>query len=443
MIPIIAIVVILLVLTVGVRATRSLLGGARDERRSVDQYGRAIRTLQTLPERAATDEPGNSRPGGDGGPVGDHLAGSHVAEGPRARTGRAGGGADEHPADGHIGGSHIGGSHIGGRHIGSRHIGSSHIGSSHIGSSHIGSSHIASSDESRLADGIGVVPGRTTFRADALPRSLNGVSSRPLLGTVRALTGSVHDDEQRLPGLASLVASDAPWPVQEAARIIGVGEDRHDRDPAVEANARLTGTTGLLLIVLFFLEGLTIPLIHSLVSWHILIGLVLIPPLAVKMGSTMWRFGHYYLRDQRYRQAGPPHPLLRMLGPVVLASTVVLFASGVGLWIAGPSNHTLFRIHQVSFVLWFIVVAVHVAAHLLRATRLAAADAHDASRTARSVAPAQRNRARRRRALVATSLVVGLIVGFASSGAVSSSSWNHLGTRTGTASGTGTTVPGG
>ena len=413
MIPIIAIVVILLVLTVGVRATRSLLGGARDERRSVDQYGRAIRTLQTLPERAATDEPGNSRPGGDGGPVGDHLAGSHVAEGPRARTGRAGGGAD-----GHIGGSHIGGSHI-------------------------GSSHIASSDESRLADGIGVVPGRTTFRADALPRSLNGVSSRPLLGTVRALTGSVHDDEQRLPGLASLVASDAPWPVQEAARIIGVGEDRHDRDPAVEANARLTGTTGLLLIVLFFLEGLTIPLIHSLVSWHILIGLVLIPPLAVKMGSTMWRFGHYYLRDQRYRQAGPPHPLLRMLGPVVLASTVVLFASGVGLWIAGPSNHTLFRIHQVSFVLWFIVVAVHVAAHLLRATRLAAADAHDASRTARSVAPAQRNRARRRRALVATSLVVGLIVGFASSGAVSSSSWNHLGTRTGTASGTGTTVPGG
>ena len=418
MIPIIAIVVILLVLTVGVRATRSLLGGARDERRSVDQYGRAIRTLQTLPERAATDEPGNSRPGGDGGPVGDHLAGSHVAEGPRARTGRAGGGAD----------GHIGGSHIGGRHI---------------GSSHIGSSHIASSDESRLADGIGVVPGRTTFRADALPRSLNGVSSRPLLGTVRALTGSVHDDEQRLPGLASLVASDAPWPVQEAARIIGVGEDRHDRDPAVEANARLTGTTGLLLIVLFFLEGLTIPLIHSLVSWHILIGLVLIPPLAVKMGSTMWRFGHYYLRDQRYRQAGPPHPLLRMLGPVVLASTVVLFASGVGLWIAGPSNHTLFRIHQVSFVLWFIVVAVHVAAHLLRATRLAAADAHDASRTARSVAPAQRNRARRRRALVATSLVIGLIVGFASSGAVSSSSWNHLGTRTGTASGTGTTVPGG
>ena len=430
MIPIIAIVAILLVLTVGVRVARSFLGGTRDERRSVDQYGRAIRTLRTLPERVATDEtdePGGSRPLGDRVPSADHLAGSHVTDGPPIWTGRGAARADDDLADGHIGGSRIGSRHVGSRHIGGRHIGGSGIGSG----------------QSRLADDTGVASGRTTFRADALPRSLSGVSSRPLLGTVRALTGSVHDDEQRLPGLASLVASDAPWPVQEAARIIGVGEDRHDRDPAVEANARLTGTTGLLLIVLFFFEGLTIPFIHSLVSWHILIGLVLIPPLAVKMSSTMWRFGHYYLRDQRYRKAGPPHPLLRMLGPVVLASTVVLFASGIGLWIAGPSNHTLFRIHQVSFVLWFVVVAVHVAAHLLRATRLAAADAHDASRAARSVAPPQRNRARRRRVLVAASLVAGLIVGIVSSGAVSSSSWNHLGTKTGTASGAGTTSPAG
>ena len=91
---------------------------------------------------------------------------------------------------------------------------------------------------------------------------------------------------------------------REVARVIGLDE-APARDLAVEANARVTGATGLVLIVLLFLEGLTIPFIGRLVSWHILLGLVLVPPLVLKMASVLWRFARYYLHDPRY--APPDH----------------------------------------------------------------------------------------------------------------------------------------
>lgn len=200
--------------------------------------------------------------------------------------------------------------------------------------------------------------------------------------------------------------------------MVGVFEDRAQHDPGVEANARLTGTTGLLLIVLFFGEGVTIPLISRLLSWHIIIGLILIPPVLLKIGSTLWKFVHYYMGDPRFRRAGPPHPILRVLGPLVMLSTVAVIASGVALWLAGPHSLVILRIHQVTFVLWFGVVAVHVVAHVLRATRLAAADSRDASSRTPDVAGA-----RTRRLVVGGSLVAGLVVGLL--GLVVTTPWNH------------------
>lgn len=207
-------------------------------------------------------------------------------------------------------------------------------------------------------------------------------------------------------------AADRPSAARTAAQVIGLGDPPGGRDPAVEANARLTGSTGLVLIALLFVEGLTIPFIGRLVSWHILIGLILVPPLMVKMGSVLWRFSRYYLNDPAFRRAGPPHPLLRVLGPLVMISTIVLFGSGIALWLIGPTDRTMFQLHQLSFVLWFIAVAAHVVAHLLRATRLAAADARDA-RGGRGVGARQRRRARGRRGLIAVSLVAGLLLGLA------------------------------
>ncbi len=189
----------------------------------------------------------------------------------------------------------------------------------------------------------------------------------------------------------------------EIARLVGVGDER--RPPGPEANARLTGTTGLVLIVLLAAEGVTVPFIAPLFSWHIVIGLALIPPLLLKIGSTSYRFLRYYLRNPSYRRAGPPHPLLRLLGPLVMVTTVVLMASGVALWIAGPHARLLLRVHQVTFVLWFAVLAVHVLSHVLRAARLARADTEDLR-----VRASGAGGARVRRAVVALSVVAGVIL---------------------------------
>jgi hypothetical protein len=164
--------------------------------------------------------------------------------------------------------------------------------------------------------------------------------------------------------------------------------------------------------VLLFVEGLTIPFIGHLVSWHILIGLMLVPPLLVKMGSVLWRFSRYYLHDPAFRRAGPPHPVLRVLGPLAMSSTIGLFGSGIALWLIGPTDRTMFRLHQLSFVAWFVFVAAHVLAHLLRATRLAAADAREA-RGGRGIDARARRGARGRRGLVVASLIVGLLLGIA------------------------------
>jgi len=190
----------------------------------------------------------------------------------------------------------------------------------------------------------------------------------------------------------------------------------------VEANARLTATTGLVLVVLFFFEGLTIPVVGTHLNWHIALGLALIPPVLLKIGSTLWRFGHYYLRDRRYLRAGPPHPMLRVLGPVVLLSTVLLIASGVASWLVGPQDRLLLRVHKLSFVVWFFVVAIHLVAHIWRATRLAVADGQDARTRGRP-----RSGARIRALVVTMSLVAGVLVGAA--GITVTTGWSHRPTQ--------------
>ena len=189
----------------------------------------------------------------------------------------------------------------------------------------------------------------------------------------------------------------------------------------MEANARLTATTGLLLLVMLAAEGITIASIRPLLSWHIAIGLALIPPVALKLGSTCWRFARYYLADPRYRRAGPPHPILRALGPVLVVTTAVLLASGVALWLAGPSAHLLLTIHKASFVLWFAAMTIHVLAHVPRAGRLARADLGSRHGTSSAVPL----RATRQGAVVA-SLVAGLVVALSTRGLAGGwNTWMH------------------
>src|SRR6185312_15726038 len=120
-----------------------------------------------------------------------------------------------------------------------------------------------------------------------------------------------------------------------------------------EGNARLTGTTGLVLLVLLAVEGVTILAIRPLLSLHVFIGLMLIPPVLLKLGSTGYRFLRYYKRDLEYLRKGPPILLMRMLvAPGLVAATFVVFATGVALLAVGPGGQVVLGLHKASFVVW-------------------------------------------------------------------------------------------
>jgi hypothetical protein len=139
-------------------------------------------------------------------------------------------------------------------------------------------------------------------------------------------------------------------------------------------NSRLTATTGIVLLALFLVEGLTLVALGPLLSTHVFVGMLLLPPVALKLGSTGYRFARYYLGDRAYRAAGPPHPLLRMLGPLVIAATAALFASGVAMIWLGPGSGWLVSVHQVSAIVWAFVIGLHVLGHLVELPALASSD---------------------------------------------------------------------
>ncbi|HZQ76085.1 MAG TPA: hypothetical protein VFE55_02065 [Acidimicrobiia bacterium] len=141
-------------------------------------------------------------------------------------------------------------------------------------------------------------------------------------------------------------------------------------DPGVEANRRLSSVTGMVLLVLLAIQGYTVPQVHRLLSLHVFIGLLLVGPVLLKTASTLYRFVRYYRGDRAYRDSGPPLPLLRIIGPVVIVSTFTLLGSGLALIVAGPAHRDVFlKVHQASFILWFVTMTVHVLGHVREAAR--------------------------------------------------------------------------
>ena len=59
-------------------------------------------------------------------------------------------------------------------------------------------------------------------------------------------------------------------------------------------NEILTGATAVVLTLLLLAEGVTVIRMNGLVTVHMFIGMVLIPPLLLKLGSTGYRFARYY-----------------------------------------------------------------------------------------------------------------------------------------------------
>ena len=129
-------------------------------------------------------------------------------------------------------------------------------------------------------------------------------------------------------------------------------------------NGRLTTQAGGLLFILLAALGVTIVRIGQLTWLHLFLGLLLVGPVALKLASTGYRFARYYAHDREYRRKGPPPLALRVLAPVVVASTLIVFASGVALLFLGPSSRDpLMLIHKASFFVWLGATGLHVLGH--------------------------------------------------------------------------------
>lgn len=133
-----------------------------------------------------------------------------------------------------------------------------------------------------------------------------------------------------------------------------------------EGNARLTALTGVVLLVLLAVEGVTLLSLRSMISWHIFVGVLVVPVVGLKLGSTGYRFFRYYTRSADFVRAGPPQPLLRMLGPFVVFSTLLLLGSGLALVAVGPGEGLVLNLHKASFIVWLGALGVHVLGHLGR-----------------------------------------------------------------------------
>ena len=170
-----------------------------------------------------------------------------------------------------------------------------------------------------------------------------------------------------------------------------------------EGNERLTAASAAVLFVLLAAEGVTIVFLRPLLSAHVFIGMLLIPPVALKTASTGWRFVRYYTGDRNYREKGPPLLPLRLLAPLVVASTVALFATGVALLVVGPGRGVVLGLHKASFAVWLVAMSVHVLAYIRRVPGLARSDWRRAD-------PAPIGGSFARRTLLAGALVAGVVL---------------------------------
>jgi hypothetical protein len=157
-------------------------------------------------------------------------------------------------------------------------------------------------------------------------------------------------------------------------------------------NAQLTAWTGLMLLVLSLIELATLLDVNRWISWHIVVGALLLPPALLKTGSTGWRIVRYYTGNRDYQAAGPPPLLLRLLGPLTVVTTLGVLGSGIALVAVGPTQSrdnlvTLLgqridwvTLHQALFIGWAVATGLHVLGRLVPAISLTVARGATAER---------------------------------------------------------------
>lgn len=162
------------------------------------------------------------------------------------------------------------------------------------------------------------------------------------------------------------------------------------RTGGVIGNRRLTALFGVVLLVLLAIQVLSAvwfaflsyniatpggPIFGLVRPVHFFVGFLLFPLIGVKLAAVGYRFARYYTRNRAYHEAGPPRPLLRIIAPLLVLSTVVLFASGVEMWsFRNQFGIPWIAVHDVSAFVFVALLTVHVVAYTREAQRDARAD---------------------------------------------------------------------
>ena len=195
--------------------------------------------------------------------------------------------------------------------------------------------------------------------------------------------------------------------------------------------------TGAALLIGLLIECYTILRIGRLLTLHVFLGMLLLGPVALKAVSVLYRFTRYYAGSAPYRRKGPPAPLLRVIGPVIMLLTACVFASGIMLAVTGPGNGPWLSVHRISFIAWAFFITIHVLAYAWRLPRLLAAEARgvaladegtgahdDVGQLARRGAEVLSGRGTRL-ALLSASLLAGLVIALLT--VHLAGNWEHFG----------------
>jgi hypothetical protein len=175
-------------------------------------------------------------------------------------------------------------------------------------------------------------------------------------------------------------------------------------DIGVLGNQRLTAINGAVLYLLILAVVVTVLNISEFLTAHYVVGLLLVPPVVLKLGSTGYRVFRYYTGNAAFRVAGPPPIVLRFItGPILVIATLMTLATGIELWLVGLRFGTGWAVvHTVSAVAMLVAVAVHLLSH----TRMSGAAVKDE-------VLGGRNRGISQRSLVLAALIFGGILAVA------------------------------
>ena len=145
----------------------------------------------------------------------------------------------------------------------------------------------------------------------------------------------------------------------------------------------MTAWLGLLLLVAFLVECVTLISLGQLMTVHVIVGVLLTALVLAKTATTGWRIVRYYLGDPAYREAGPPPLILRVLGPLVVIGGLAVLGTGLALVALGHNARDQlfaalgFRVdavtlHQAAFVVWLAVTVPHTLGRLVPALQIVA-----------------------------------------------------------------------